>query len=110
MMKNRVNRKTSLAPLFLCLAIFCVSLLLAGCLARSDEAAPKDSAASHTQKSLSPDEKAAAIVQKMSDAEKVGQLLMIGIQGTELDAASRFMLSEYHIGGVILYDRNMKSQ
>ena len=110
MMKNRVNRKTSLAPLFLCLAIFCVSLLLTGCLARSDEAAPKDSAASHTQKSLSPDEKAAAIVQKMSDAEKVGQLLMIGIQGTELDADSRFMLSEYHIGGVILFDRNMKSQ
>ena len=110
MMKNRVNRKTSLAPLFLCLAIFCTSLLLTGCLARSDEAAPKDSAASHTQKSLSPDEKAAAIVQKMSDAEKVGQLLMIGIQGTELDADSRFMLSEYHIGGVILFDRNMKSQ
>ena len=46
----------------------------------------------------------------MSDAEKVGQLLMIGIQGTELDADSRFMLSEYHIGGIILFDRNMKSQ
>ena len=30
MMKNRANRKTSLTPLFLCLAIFCVSLLLAG--------------------------------------------------------------------------------
>ena len=110
MMKNSANRKTSLVPLLLCLTIFCTSLLLAGCLARSDDAASKDSAASHTQKSLSPDEKAAAIVQKMSDAEKVGQLLMIGIQGTELDADSRFMLSEYHIGGVILFDRNMKNQ
>ena len=110
MMKNRANRKTSLIPLLLCLTIFCTSLLLAGCLARSDDAASKDSAASHTQKRLSPDEKAAAIVQKMSDAEKVGQLLMIGIQGTELDADSRFMLSEYHIGGVILFDRNMKSR
>ena len=110
MMKNRANRKTSLVPLLLCLTIFCTSLLLAGCLARSDDAASKDSAASHTQKSLSPDEKAAAIVQKMSDAEKVGQLLMIGIQGTELDADSRFMLSEYHVGGIILFDRNMKSQ
>lgn len=110
MMKNRANRKTSLVPLLLCLIIFCTSLLLAGCLARSDDAASKDSAASHTQKGLSPDEKAAAIVQKMSDAEKVGQLLMIGIQGTELDADSRFMLSEYHIGGIILFDRNMKSQ
>ena len=110
MMKNRANHKTSLVPLLLCLTIFCTSLLLAGCLARSDDAASKDSAASHTQKRLSPDEKAAAIVQKMSDAEKVGQLLMIGIQGTELDADSRFMLSEYHVGGIILFDRNMKSQ
>ena len=81
MLKKRANRKTALVPLLLCLTIFCASLLLAGCLARSDDAASKDSAASHTQKSLSPDEKAAAIVQKMSDAEKVGQLLMIGIQG-----------------------------
>ena len=110
MLKNRANRKTALVPLLLCLTIFCASLLLAGCLARSDDASSKDSVASDTQKSLSPDEKAAAIVQKMSDAEKVGQLLMIGIQGTELDADSRFMLSEYHIGGVILFDRNMKSQ
>ena len=110
MTKNRANRKTSLVPLLLCLTIFCTSLLLAGCLARSDDAASKDSATSHTQKGLSLDEKAAAIVQKMSDAEKVGQLLMIGIQGTELDADSRFMLSEYHIGGIILFDRNMKSQ
>ncbi|MFC2740727.1 MAG: glycoside hydrolase family 3 N-terminal domain-containing protein [Selenomonas sp.] len=110
MLKKRANRKTALVPLLLCLTIFCASLLLAGCLARSDDASSKDSVASDTQKSLSPDEKAAAIVQKMSDAEKVGQLLMIGIQGTELDADSRFMLSEYHIGGVILFDRNMKSQ
>ncbi|MGP1574497.1 glycoside hydrolase family 3 protein [Selenomonas sp.] len=110
MMKNRANRNASLVPLLLCLTIFCASLLFAGCLARSDDAASKDAAASRTPKSLSPDEKAAAIVQKMSDAEKVGQLLMIGIQGTELDDDSRFMLSEYHIGGVILFDRNMKSQ
>lgn len=110
MMKNRANRNASLVPLFLCLTIFCASLLFAGCLARPDDAASKDAAASRTPKSLSPDEKAAAIVQKMSDAEKVGQLLMIGIQGTELDADSLFMLSEYHIGGVILFDRNMKSQ
>ena len=50
MLKKRANRKTALVPLLLCLTIFCTSLLLAGCLARSDDAASKDSAASHTQK------------------------------------------------------------
>ena len=87
---------------------FC--LFSIGCAFHPSLTEPTKSATAPTQKSLSPDEKAAAIVQKMSDAEKVGQLLMIGIQGTELDADSRFMLSEYHIGGIILFDRNMKSQ
>lgn len=110
MMKNRANRKTSLVPLLLCLTIFCTALLFTGCLAQSDDATSTASDPSRAQQNLSSDEKAAAIVQKMSDAEKVGQLLMIGIQGTEIDADSRFMLSEYHIGGVILFDRNMKNR
>ncbi len=92
------------------LMLFCVSFLLTGCFARADDAASTASETSRAQQNLSPDERAATIVQKMSDAEKVGQLVMIGIQGTELDADSRFMLTEYHIGGVILFDRNMKSQ
>ena len=101
--------KTRLPLTLFGLAIFFASFLLTGCSARSDDAAPKAADTGPAQQDLSPDEKAAAIVQEMSDAEKVGQLVMIGIQGTELDADSRFMLTEYQIGGIILFDRNMKS-
>lgn len=55
------------------------------------------------------DARAAAIVAQMSLEEKVGQLVMIGVHGTELTDDSRFMLSQYHIGGVILFDRNLVS-
>lgn len=55
------------------------------------------------------DEKAEKILNSMSDAEKVGQMLMIGVHGKELDDDMAYMLNEYAVGGVILFDRNLQS-
>jgi len=55
------------------------------------------------------DEQVNEIVNKMTLPEKVGQMVMIGIQGTEINDDSRFMLNQYHIGGVILFDRNLQT-
>lgn len=55
------------------------------------------------------DEQVDAMVASMSLPEKVGQLVMIGVQGQELNDDSRYMLNQYHIGGVILFDRNLQS-
>ena len=46
----------------------------------------------------------------MSLEEKVGQMMMIGIYGQSVDENIKFMLSQYHFGGVILFDRNMDSK
>lgn len=46
----------------------------------------------------------------MTLAEKVGQLVMIGVHGTDLTDDSRYMLRQYHIGNIIYFDRNMQSQ
>lgn len=62
------------------------------------------------QSELSPEEKVDKLVANMSDAEKVGQLLMIGIHGKTLNDDARFMLNEYRVGGIILFDRNMESK
>ena len=45
----------------------------------------------------------------MSKTDKIGQKVMIGIQGTKVDDDSLYMLNQYHMGGVILFDRNMES-
>lgn len=62
------------------------------------------------QSELSPEEKVDKLVANMSDADKVGQLLMIGIHGKTLNDDAKFMLNEYRVGGIILFDRNMNSK
>lgn len=56
------------------------------------------------------DDKVDAIVANMSYKEKLGQMVMIGIHGTELSDDATYMLSQYHIGNVILFDRNLQSR
>lgn len=61
------------------------------------------------QENLTIDEKVDKIVESMSQTEKLGQMVMIGIQGIKVDDDSLYMLNQYHMGGVILFDRNMES-
>ena len=62
------------------------------------------------QSELSPEQKVDKLVANMSDADKVGQLMMIGIHGKYLNDDAKFMLNEYRVGGIILFDRNMESK
>ena len=62
------------------------------------------------QSELSPEQKVDKLVANMSDADKVGQLMMIGIHGKSLNDDARFMLNKYRVGGIILFDRNMESK
>lgn len=61
------------------------------------------------QQNLTIDEKVDKIVASMSKTEKIGQMVMIGIQGTKVDDNSLYMLHQFYMGGVILFDRNMES-
>lgn len=54
-------------------------------------------------------DKAQRIFSKMSDEDKVGQLLMVGILKPEMDKDAAWQLSQFHLGNVILFDRNMES-
>ena len=71
---------------------------------------PEESAsASSPEMPQTIDEQAAAIVSDMTLTEKVGQMVMIGVHGTDIDEDSQYMLRQFHIGGVILFDRNLES-
>lgn len=90
----------------LTVAILGAAILAAGCgifrPSQANETVADDSA-------LTVEERAEKIVAQMSDSQKVGQLMMIGIQGTELDADGRYMLTEFPCGNLILFDRNMET-
>lgn len=45
----------------------------------------------------------------MTTDQKIGQLMMIGFDGIVVDANLRRMITDYHIGGVILFARNVQS-
>lgn len=49
----------------------------------------------------------AEIIDKMSPAEKIGQLVMIGVEGESIDDSITAFIEEQHIGGIILYSRNL---
>ena len=55
------------------------------------------------------DERVDKILLSMSKTEKLGQMIMIGIYGTDVTDDSIYMLHQYHIGGIVLFDRNLKS-
>src|SRR5436190_3847956 len=40
--------------------------------------------------------------------QKIGQVMVIGFDGFAVDAELHRMISEYHIGGVILFARNVQ--
>ena len=45
----------------------------------------------------------------MTTDQKIGQLMMIGFDGTTVDAELLRMITDFHIGGVILFARNVQS-
>lgn len=51
-----------------------------------------------------------AMLKNMTIDEKIGQMMMIGIYGYEIDDDITWLLNQYHCGGVILYDRNMDTK
>ncbi|WP_249594389.1 beta-N-acetylhexosaminidase [Peribacillus frigoritolerans] len=49
------------------------------------------------------------LLNEMTLEEKIGQLMMVGFKGTEKSDEITELIEQKHIGGVIYFDRNMKS-
>lgn len=88
------------------LFIVMLSAIFLGCGASNAENVPinKNNVPTETL-----DDKAEKIMSNMKLSEKVGQMVMTGVIGENITDDSRFILTQYHIGGVIFFDRNMKN-
>lgn len=64
---------------------------------------------SYYQDSGAIDEKVSFMLENMTLEEKIGQLMVVGFQSTDPDEHIEKMIKDYHVGGVILFDRNMES-
>lgn len=90
------------------LALIGMMVVTAGC--NGLLGSPKtDSMTGGTSKASTP-QTAEAIVEKMTPEEKVGQLMMVGILAPTFDQDASWQLSQYPMGNIILFDRNMESK
>lgn len=49
-------------------------------------------------------------IKNMTITEKIGQMMLIGVYGYELNDDIIYQLNQYHFGGIILFSRNIKNQ
>ena len=59
---------------------------------------------------LPPTDPVEKILQSMTLEEKIGQMMMVGVYGTELNDDIIYSLNAFHFGGIIYYDRNLVSR
>ncbi|MBU5214240.1 beta-N-acetylhexosaminidase [Heyndrickxia oleronia] len=119
--KTKKRRKAWLLSL-LC-ALFTLGIIGGYIISQNQNESPKatetkdsgtvkknEKASTPTQKSNDPiEEKVDHLLKKMTLEEKVGQLVIVGFQTKQPDSLITAMIRDYHVGGVILYDRNMDS-
>ncbi|MEW4241117.1 glycoside hydrolase family 3 N-terminal domain-containing protein [Priestia megaterium] len=69
----------------------------------------KASAEKSKSQPKSTDQQVQELMSNMTLQEKIGQMMVVGFQTEEVDEHIKTMISIYHAGGVILFDRNMKT-
>ncbi len=74
----------------------------------ADQQKEKPEVTFFTQENL--DEKVNHLIKNMTLKEKIGQLIVVGLPGQGVDSGVTEMIKDYHAGGIILFDRNMKNQ
>lgn len=92
----------------LVLSVFAL-VTLVGCANPFSQKSHSVTYASLASSDQSPEEKADALIKDMSTEEKVGQLLMFGLTGQEINDDSRYMIHAYQPAGIIFFDRNMEN-
>ncbi len=84
--------------------IFFIAVLICGCLANAE-----NSKNNSKLEEVKPDP-VEEILKSMTLAEKVGQMMIVGVHGTTINDDIKFILNQYHYGGIIFFDRNMETK
>ncbi|MGE7185881.1 beta-N-acetylhexosaminidase [Peribacillus sp. NPDC006672] len=96
------NKKMYMGLLFITILAFSILFIQLNIDVNSRAEKGKDT-------NLDSHEKIEKMLGKMTLEEKIGQLMMVGFKGTEKNSEITELIEQKHIGGVIYFDRNMKS-
>ncbi len=101
--KMNINRGHRFIQGICLLVILVMTLALAGCYNKT----PRDFKTIAADGSLSQGQKVEEILEGMTLEEKVGQMILVGVAGTELDATAQGLFDRYHFGGLVEFDFNL---
>lgn len=92
------------------LVAFIATLILVGITEPSQEEMQKNAEKQMAQTDPKKfDKELDKIIDSMTLEEKIGQMIMMGVEGETITDDAKALIGEHHIGGVILFDRNMKT-
>ncbi len=100
--------------LSLCLVIAAMAFVLLSCStgqqpAPEPQAPPADIGQQPTPSTQPPTDPIVEQLGEMSLEDKLGQLMIVGLEGTSMQEDARAMIKEHKIGGFILYKNNIAS-
>lgn len=78
-------------------------------LPASPSPAPENTSLSTAMPSSSPSFPSSLPLQNWTLEQKIGQTMIVGFDGLTVDNELRHLITDYHIGGVILFARNIQS-
>ena len=105
-----MNRKT----ISLLTLTIIITILLVACYGKSnssyeDGANYREKDLEETENDLNSRDKLEEKIGQMSIEEKIGQILVVGFDEPTLDINTQKLIEEHHVGGVILFKRNIES-
>ena len=86
-------------------ALVASSLLFCGCSQAGPVKAPEAAPVVRESKET----KIKKFISTMTPEEKVGQMMIVGLPESTYDTVAETVIKEYHVGGVVLFDRNLIS-
>ena len=90
------------------LAMAAVMLLICGCFG-GEKVVTADMSGGEIRERPQPVDPIEEQLNSMTLEEKVGQMMIVGFNGTELNDDIIYSLNQFHFGGIILFDRNLES-
>ena len=107
---------------FLCIIYCLLSILLIGCSAvrqiednsnilsdQSEHFSDDESETENSSDASQTEDAIKAQIEKMTLKEKIGQMVMVGLEGYTVDDKAQVFIDDYKVGGFILFGKNIKN-
>lgn len=90
------------------LAVWCVMLLLTitGCISSNQQSEPSAEKERETERPTK--DPVQERIERMTQDEKIGQMMIVGLDGSEISETAKAMIATYHVGGFVFYKDNIK--